>query len=120
MAVDIVFGISIAVCVIFFIAQAARILRTHLMHKTLRKAIEKGQPLAPELIEQFDRAPEPGAADERIGFILIALALAVFAGGAIGANPDDFQAMVAIAMFPLFVGIALLLRLRLAARRGPE
>lgn len=119
MEVDIIVSIGIAAVVLFFIAQAARTMRSNLMHKTLRKAIEQGQPLTPELIDRLDRAPAPGVSDQRIGFVLIALALAVFAASAI-ASPNDFRDLAAIAMFPLFVGSALLLRLRLGARRGAE
>ena len=120
MEVDIVFRISIAAVVLFFIAQVSRVIRSALLHKTCRRAIEKGQDLSPELIEQFDRAPRPGVADQRIGFVLIALALALVAAAAIAASPGDFRDMTAIAMFPLLVGAALLLRLRLAARHGTE
>lgn len=122
MEVDIIFAIGLAAVTLFLIAQVARIIRCNAMHRTLRKAIEHGQPLAPELIEQLDRAPAPGVSDQRVAFVLIALALALFAAGAIagGADSDNFKALAAIALFPLFVGIALLLRLRLAARRGGE
>ncbi len=122
MTVDIIFAIGVAAVLLFLIAQVSRVTRANLMHKTLRKAIEQGQPLAPELIDRFERAPAPGVADQRIGFVLIALALALFAAGAIFASQDtdNFRAMAAIALFPLFVGAALLLRLRLSARRGSE
>jgi hypothetical protein len=122
MEVDIIVAIGLAAVALFFIAQVARTIRSNGTHRTLRKAIEQGQPLSPELIEQFDRAPAPGAADQRIGFVLIALALALFGAGAIagGQDSDNFKALAAIALFPLFVGIALLLRLRLTARNGGE
>lgn len=120
MEVDIVITITLAAVVSFVIAQLAKILRSAAMHKTLRKAIEHGQPLAPELVEQLDRAPGPGETDQRAGFVLIALALALFAAAAIVASPDNFRAMSAIALFPLFVGAALLLRLRLARRGNGE
>lgn len=120
MEVDIVITITLAAVVSFIIAQLTKLIRSSAMHKTLRKAIEHGQPLAPELVEQLDRAPEPGESDHRIGFVLIALALALFGAAAIVASPDNFRAMAAIALFPLFVGLSLLLRLRLAARRGAE
>lgn len=120
MEVDIIISIGIAAVLLFLIAQISRIVRSNGMHRTLRKAIEHGQPLAPELIEQLDRAPQPEVADQRIGFVLIALALALLAAGAIMASPDNFRAIAAIALFPLFVGAALLLRLRLAGRRGAE
>lgn len=116
MEVDIVYGLAIAAVIIFIVAQLSRIIRSSAMHKTLRMGIEKGQTLDAALIEGLDRGPEPGSGDQRIGFVLIALALALFAAGAINAGEDNFRAMASIAMFPLFVGIALLLRLRFAAK----
>ena len=120
MEVDIIISLAIAAVVLFLIAQASRIIRSIAMHKTLRKGIEHGQTLSPELVEQLDRAPAPGDVDRRIAYVLIALALSLFAAAAIAANPGDLKDIVAIALFPLFVGIALLLRLRIAARRGAE
>lgn len=116
MEVDIVYGLAIAATIIFAIAQLSRVIRATAVHKTLRQSIEKGQALDPELIDGLDRNAEPGAADQRIGFVLVAIALALFAAGAINASPDNFRAMAQIAMFPLFVGAALLLRLRWAKR----
>ena len=121
MEVDIVYGLAIAAVVLFVIAQASRIIRAAAMHKTLRLTIEKGQPLDPALIDGFDKAAEPGSGDQRIGFVLIAIALALFAAAAINnTSEDNFRVMASIAMFPLFVGAALLLRLRFAARNKVE
>jgi hypothetical protein len=120
MQVDIIFAFGIAAVILFFIAQMSRIIRSQAMHKTLRKGIEQGQVLTPALIAQFDRPPVPGVADQRIGFVLIALGLALMAAGAIAPPPADFRGAAAISMFPLFVGIALLLRLRMAAKREAE
>lgn len=119
MQVDIIFAIGLAAVALFFIAQVSRVLRNRALHATLRKSVESGQPLTPELIENLDRAPEPGSADQRIGFVLIALGLALIAAAAINGG-SDFRDLVALSMFPLFVGGALLLRLRLAVNRQVE
>ena len=120
MEVDIIYGISIAAVVLFAIAQLGRIIRTSALHKTLRQGIEKGQALNPDVLDRMEKAPDSRSVDQRIGFVLIAIALALFASAAIVASPDNFRAMSAIAMFPLFVGAALLLRLRLADRERAE
>lgn len=119
MQVDIIFAIGLAAVALFFIAQVSRVLRNRALHATLRKSVESGQPLTPELIENLDRAPEPGSADQRIGFVLIALGLALIAAAAINGG-NDLRDLVALSMFPLFVGGALLLRLRLAVNRQAE
>jgi hypothetical protein len=121
MEVDIVYGLAIAAVVLSVIAQTSRIIRAAAMHKTLRLTIEKGQTLDPELIDGLDKNAEPGSGDQRIGFVLIAIALALFAAAAINnTSEDNLRAMASIAMFPLFVGSALLLRLRFAARNRAE
>jgi hypothetical protein len=117
--VDIIVAIGLAVVALFLIAQISRVMRNRALHLTLRKSVEAGQPLTPELLEKLDRAPEPRAADQRIGFVLIALALALIVAAAIGGS-DDLRDLVAVSMFPLFVGAALLLRLRLSNTRRVE
>jgi len=119
MEVDIIVTIGLAAVALFFIAQISRVLRNRALHATLRKSVESGQPLTPELVENLDRAPEPGSGDQRIGFVLIALGLALVAGGAI-AGSNDLRDMAAVSMFPLFVGAALLLRLKMATKRQVE
>ena len=119
MEVDIVYGLAIAAVALFVIAQTSRIIRAAALHKTLRSAIEKGQTLDPELIDGFDKSAEPGSTDQRIGFVLIASALALIAAAAINGG-SDLRDLIALSMFPLFVGAALLLRLRFAARNKAD
>ena len=120
MEVDIIISLGIAAVLLFLIAQLSRIQRTAAMHKTLRKAIEQGQTLDPELIEQLDRAPRPGVADHRIGLVLIALALALFIASALNPGQDNYRQLITIGLFPLLVGAALLARPYLSKRLGGE
>ena len=116
MEVDIIITLAIAAVILFLIAQGSRIIRSVAMHRTLRQAIEKGQPLDAELIDRFDKVAEPGAIDQRIGFVLVAGALALLAAGLVQGDVEKIRNMATAAMFPLFVGAALLIRLRLARR----
>jgi hypothetical protein len=116
MEVDIVITIALAVVALFFIAQVSRVIRSRSLHATLRKSVESGQPLSPEFLESLERPPEHGAADRRIGFVLIAFGLALIVAAAINFS-NDLRDLVALATFPLFVGTALLLRLRLTSKR---
>ena len=117
MEVDIIITIGIVAVLVFTIAQVSRIVRIGSMHKTLRKGIEQGQPLNTDIIERLDKAPEPGSIDQRIGFILVAAALALLSAGAIQGDAEKFRNMATAGIFPLFVGGALLLRLWLVRRR---
>ena len=120
MEVDIIISIAIAAVILFTIAQGSRIVRAIAMHKTLRKAIEQGQPLSIDLVERLDKAPEPGAIDQRIGFVLVAAALALMLAGAIQGDVEKMRNMATAGIFPLFVGGALLLRLWLVRRSEAE
>ena len=120
MEVDLIITIGIVAVVLFAIAHGSRIIRAGATHKTLRKAIEQGQVLTPELIERLDMTPPPGLADQRIGLVLVALALALIATGIINPGEDNYRQMFTIALFPLLVGVALLARPWLAKRFSGE
>ena len=74
--------------------------------------------ITPEMLVEAEKMPEPGANDLRNGMVLIALALAIVGFGLIQGSTDAIKGTAGIALFPLFVGIALLLRLRLRHMQG--
>ncbi len=87
--------------------------------KTLRLAIEKGQPLTPEALDAMARISSP-IADLRRGIVFVAIA-AGFASFAaiIGTGPmadamadagrgEVTRGLLGIATFPLFIGLAFL------------
>ncbi|HEY8571166.1 DUF6249 domain-containing protein [Phenylobacterium sp.] len=78
---------------------------------TLRAAIEKGQPLPPEIVDAIARdtkLPPSPARDLRTGIIWLGVAVGLAAFGiAIGfEEPDATFPMVAFAAFPGFIGLA--------------
>src|SRR5262245_25866020 len=117
MEADIAGFITVGSVVAFVAAQLLRTLRLHMTQKTLREALKSGQVVSPELLMDAERSPEAGANDLRSGMVLIALALAIAGFGLIQGSTDAIKGMGGIALFPLFVGLALLLRLRLIAGR---
>ena len=118
MEADIAGFITIGLVVAFIAGQVSRTLRTHSAQKTLREAISRGVPVTPEMLMEAEKAPEAGANDLRNGMVLIALALAIVGFGLIQGSTDAIKGSAGIALFPLFVGIALLLRLRLNCTQG--
>jgi hypothetical protein len=87
------------------------------LQATLRAAIEKGQPLPPEVIDAISRdaRPVPSASrDLRRGVILLCVA-AAFVASAYAADywgdgdTDAFGWIVGFAAFPGFVGLAFLI-----------
>ena len=118
MEVDIIIGVAIAAVAAFLIAQVSRVSRAVMVHRTLRKGIEHGQPLTADMVDRLDRAPQPGVADQRGGFVLIAIALALICAGLLNPGDNNWLQLLTAALFPLFVGVALLLRLKYGARRA--
>jgi hypothetical protein len=83
------------------------------LQDTLRAAIEKGQPLPPEVIEAISSdvkpPPTPGR-DLRRGIVWLGAAagLAMF-GLLLGySEPDATFPLIGIAAFPAFIGVALI------------
>jgi hypothetical protein len=83
------------------------------MQVTIRTAIEKGQGLSPELIENLVNPPVSPQRDLRRGIIsvLIAVALALFA--LFIGEEDAVGPLLGISMFPLSIGVGYLLMHRI-------
>ena len=86
------------------------------LQETLRAAIDKGQPLPPEVIAALTsdvrvRRPPSPRNDLRKGVILLCVAGAlVTLGYVIGFDePDAYYPMIGAAAFPGFIGLALVL-----------
>ena len=118
MEADIAGFITIGSVVAFVAAQLLRTVRTHMTQRTLREAVSKGMEISPELLLDAERPVPAGSNDLRNGMVLIALALAIFGFGLLQNSVDALRGMAGLSLFPLFVGVALLLRLRLIRDRS--
>ncbi len=67
---------------------------------------QKGESFTPETIHALGIRARSRYADLRTGIILIALAIAFFAFGAVIGEEDAIRGLSGIAMFPLLIGIA--------------
>jgi hypothetical protein len=82
-------------------------------YRTLQAAIEKGQPLTPEALESMARLRSP-IADLRWGIIWVAIAAGfasfatIISFGHTGEAEEVRQALLGVATFPLFIGLAFL------------
>jgi hypothetical protein len=82
------------------------------MQATLRSAIEKGQPLPPEVIESITRdnvrPPATAARDLRTGVILLAVAIgvAIMGYGVSFNHTDAFYVLSGLAAIPGMIGLA--------------
>lgn len=118
MEADIAIAVSIAVVACFLGAQLLRTVRTFSVQKTIREAVSRGTPISPDLFADAERNAPPGANDLRYGMVLIAIALAIAGFGLIQGSTDAIKGTAGIALFPLFVGAALLLRLKIVSPQG--
>ncbi len=81
------------------------------MQTTLRAAIEKGQPLPPDVVESMSAAihrPPSATRDIRLGVILLAVSAGIaLCGTVLGFFSDDAQhAFLAFAAIPAMIGLA--------------
>ena len=79
------------------------------LQETIRAAIEKGQGLSPELIENLVNPPVSPQRDLRRGVISVGLAVAVALFAVFLDEGDAVGPLMGIAMFPLSIGAAYLL-----------
>ena len=116
--VTIVFG-TVFLAIVTIVNHVMRLWRTAIFHRTLRDAIASGSDaVAPMIAEGLEPKEQPRG-DGRIATILVAIALALFAYGAVQGHPDVFREVAGAAMFPLFIGAALFIREYWLSRRGP-
>ena len=78
------------------------------IHETLRHAIDKGQTLSPELLQNMSLVTDPVRADLRRGVLFLAFgaAFAVLAAIVGSEEAEALNPMLGIATFPMFLGIA--------------
>ncbi len=106
---------------VLIIIQLGRLWRAGMLHKTIREAISRDSPAAAELVAGVGEEQKPvGANDDRTALVLIALGLALLLFSALQGSEDTLRQMGGASVFPIFVGIALLIRHYLARKRGGQ
>jgi Na+/H+-dicarboxylate symporter len=106
---------------VLIVIQLGRLLQAGMQHKTIREAISRDSTAVPDLLAGVEREQRPaGANDDRTAMVLIAIGLALFVFAMIQGDLDDIRNIGGAAIFPIFVGIALLLRQYLVKRRGRQ
>lgn len=103
---------------VLIMIQLSRLWRAAMQHKTIREAISRDSNAVPELLTVIEPEQRPsGSNDDRTAMVLIALGLALIGFALIQGGADDIKNMGGAALFPIFVGLALLLRQYLAGKR---
>ena len=76
---------------------------------TIRTAIEKGQGLSPELVENLVNPPVSPQRDLRRGVISVGVAVAFALFAVFIGEEDAFGPLMGVSMFPLSIGVGYLL-----------
>lgn len=114
---------SIAIGLIFAIGMflLARIIHAFMIHRSVRKAIEAKSGDAAALIDKLNKPYEIAdegtkrhkTGDDRIALVLMAIGLALGCFGLLQSDPAVIRSTMGAALFPLFVGGALLINRRM-------
>jgi hypothetical protein len=120
---DVVVPLGVVGTVFFFSALIVGIVAgtmfrvRRLRHETIRVALEKGQPVPPDLLEPPRRPPEP-LRDLRTGVVLLGVGagLSAFFYVAAGAHPGAW----ALGFVPGFVGVGYLVAFALSRLLTPK
>jgi hypothetical protein len=116
-----------AIVAIIVLPKYLRMREREALQATIRLAIEKGQPLPPEIIDAMSKGvrPLPSATrDLRVGIVWLGVAAGfVGLGYALGYSDDAgdaFWPLMGVAAFPGFIGIAFLLMALVSRGKGQD
>jgi len=109
----------------------ARLIHAWMLHRSIRRALEAKSDAVAPLIDKLNKPYEhlampgggtagSGSTEDRNALVLIAIGLAIAGFGLIQGHEQLIRAAAGAALFPAFVGIALLLRRRLARAAAAE
>ena len=95
-----------------------RLMTTAILHRTVRRAIERDPAMAESLLGRLS-APRSSGGDDRTAVLLIATGVAIVIACLIIGEPDLVHYGIAGAVFPLIIGTALWVR-EYVVRRGDD
>lgn len=79
------------------------------VQETIRRSIEQGHQVTPELLTKLGGAHSPKVKDLRRGVVIFAIGVAAMAAGLIVDDPDATIGIMMLGVFPLFIGAGFLL-----------
>ena len=93
---------------VFALALYLKYRTRHDVQNTVRTAIERGDPLSPEIIETLATSIASPHADLRKGVIALAFGAAFCLLGVFVDEPDAVGPLTGVSMFPILIGVAYL------------
>jgi hypothetical protein len=110
--------VAVFSAVVLGFINVVRLIGSVMLHRTLRRALDRDPASAGPLIERLAGSGEAKSDDGRLSTILVAIGIAMIAASVIIGDPRWIHEGVAAALFPLIVGTALWLRLFMQRRKG--
>ena len=108
---EMVVSIAVAAAFVLGAIHLFRLFGTMIMHRTIRKAIDRDPAAAEPLLERLSApAPITERGDDRTATLLIAFGLAILVASLVINESNWMRYGVAGAVFPLIIGVALWLR----------
>jgi len=107
-------AIALTFCLKYYFAHRTR----QDVQNTVRVALERGEPLRPELLDRLGQTSPPKKTDLRRGVIGIVLGIGLGAFGLVIGEPDAVRPMLAVGLVPLLLGLAYLVLWRLSGDKG--
>lgn len=111
-------ALTIIAATVLILAQVIRFGAKRPLYRAITAAIEANSPVLADLIARLDR--RPWINDVILAYVLIAIALAMIGFGLISGDINDIKRAASGALFPGFVGTALLVYRRWAKEPGAE
>lgn len=110
--------ISIFITVTVIAGLITRLIATASLNRTIREAMRSHPESVPLLVERLDRHPPWG--DALLGWVFLALAVAMALLGLTEDDPEERQEMLRATIIPVVVGLAVLAYARVSARGTPK
>jgi hypothetical protein len=101
--------IAVTYCVKYYFAHRSR----QDVQNTVRAALERGDPLTPELLDRLVQPPAPKRTDLRRGVVGVCLGIGIGVFGLVLGEPEAVRPMLAVGMVPVLLGVAYLVLWRL-------
>lgn len=105
------------VMLVAMVGLVTRLIAAAMLNRTIREAMRSDSGSVPLLVDRLDRHPPWG--DALLGWIFLALAVALALLGLTEDDPIERREMLRATIVPVVVGAAVLLYTRYAARKAP-
>lgn len=115
---EVLVPISIFAAGTLIVALLTRLVATGMLNRTIREAL-RSDPGSVALLAEKLEARQPWA-DAMVGWVFVALAVAMALLALTDDDPGDRTEMLRAAIIPLVVGVTVLVYVRLAARSAPK